>query len=157
MTISWTSISKGNVSAASKLTVIGLILGAVLAPFYLKILVGQIVSIKMLSIMRTILMISFIPLFLGFFTTVLMKKRFKPEQINKNIKPTLQPISLWAMHYLIFASMSMRADMIVKNWELIGLSVIVLTLFYTILFFIVTPHVFDNQKSSLYPKPEVVK
>lgn len=138
MTISWTSISKGNVSAAIKLTVIGLILGAILAPFYLQAMVGQIVDIQMITIMRTILMVVFVPLLLGTLTTYGLKKRFEPQVINKKIKPALQPISLWAMLYIIFASISMRAEMIIKNWEMIGLSAVVLILFYTILFALVT-------------------
>src|SRR5699024_8436414 len=138
MTISWTSISKGNVSAAIKLTVFGLILGAVLAPFYLQAMNGQIVDIKILTIMRTILMVVFIPLLLGAVTTNRLKKRFEPQVVNKKIKPALQPISLWAMLYIIFASISMRAEMIIKNWEMIGLSAVVLILFYLILFTLIT-------------------
>lgn len=138
MTISWTSISKGNVSAAIKLTVIGLILGAILAPFYLKVIVGQIVDIEMFTIMRTILIVVFIPLLLGTFTTSRLKKRFEPVVINKRIKPALQPISLWAMLYIIFVSISTRAEIIIKNWEIIGLSLIVLIIFYATTFTLVT-------------------
>lgn len=138
MTISWTSLSKGNVPAAVKLTVIGLIVGAILAPFYLLGMVGQFVDIKLLTIMRTILAVVFIPLLLGGFTTYLLKKRVKPELIKKKIKPSLQPISIWAMLYIIFASISMRAEIIVKNVGIIGVSIIVLILFYAILFSFVT-------------------
>lgn len=138
MTISWTSLSKGNVPAAVKLTVIGLIVGAILAPFYLLGMVGQFVDIKLLTIMRTILAVVFIPLLLGGLTTYLLKKRVKPDVIKKKIKPRLQPISIWAMLYIIFASISMRAEMIVKNVAMIGISIIVLILFYAILFAFVT-------------------
>lgn len=138
MTISWTSISKGNVSAAIKLTVIGLILGAILTPFYLKVMIGQIVDIEMFTIMRTILMVVFVPLLLGTFTTRQLKKRFEPVVINKRLKPALQPISLWAMLYIIFVSISMRAEIIMNNWEIIGLSVLVLILFYATTFTLVT-------------------
>src|SRR5690606_4338089 len=68
MTISWTSLSKGNVPAAVKLTVIGLIVGSILAPFYLLLMVGQFVDINFLTIMRTILAVVFIPLLLGSLT-----------------------------------------------------------------------------------------
>src|SRR5699024_9629633 len=49
-----------------------------------------------------------------------------------------QPLSIWAMLYIIFASISMRAEMILENVALIGLSIIVLLLFYGLLFSIVT-------------------
>src|SRR5690625_6988573 len=65
MTISWTSISKGNVPGAVKLTVLGLLLGAILAPFYLLGLVCQFVNIKLLAVMRSSLVVVFIPLLLG--------------------------------------------------------------------------------------------
>lgn len=138
MTISWTAISKGNVSAAVKLTVFGLIAGAILAPLYLWGMVGQFVDIQLIAIMRTILAVVFIPLILGILTTRMFKKRWKLEEINKKIKPVFQPLSLWAMLYIIFASISMRAEMIIENWMMIGVSVIVLLLFYTIVFSFVT-------------------
>src|SRR5690625_899707 len=124
MTISWTSISKGNVAAAVKLTVFGLIVGAILAPFYLLVIVGQFVDIQLTTIMRTILVVVFIPLLLGGLTTRGLKSRWGPKSIQK-IKPVVQPLSLWAMLYIIFASVSMRADMIVENWGMIGLSIVV--------------------------------
>lgn len=130
MTISWTSISKGNVPAAVKLTVLGLLLGAILAPFYLYAMVGQFVNIKLFTVMRTILVVVFIPLLLGLFTTRLLQKRFPLQKINKQIKPKLQPVSIWAMLYIIFASVSMRADVITQNLSLIWLSIIVLLIFY---------------------------
>lgn len=138
MTISWTSLSKGNVPAAVKLTVIGLIVGAIVAPFYLYGMVGQFVDIKLLTIMRTILAVVFIPLLLGSLTTYVLKKYVTTEKIKTEIKPKFQPLSIWAMLYIIFASISMRAEMILENVALIGLSIIVLLLFYGLLFSIVT-------------------
>lgn len=138
MTISWTSISKGNVPAAVKLTVLGLLLGAILAPFYLYAMVGQFVNIKLFTVMRTILVVVFIPLLLGLFTTRLLQKRFPLQKINKQIKPKLQPVSIWAMLYIIFASVSMRADVITQNLSLIWLSIIVLLIFYFVLFLFIT-------------------
>ncbi|MCJ8499538.1 bile acid:sodium symporter [Desulfatitalea sp. M08but] len=40
MTISWTGFAKGNVAAAVKMTVIGLTLGSLATPFYVKWLMG---------------------------------------------------------------------------------------------------------------------
>ena len=138
MTISWTSISKGNVPGAVKLTVLGLLLGVILAPFYLLGMVGQFVNIKLLSVMRSILVVVFIPLLLGGITTRLLSRRFVLKEIQEKIKPALQPISIWGMLYIIFASVSMRAEIIMNNMGMIGLSLIVLLLFYILLFIIVT-------------------
>lgn len=138
MTISWTALSKGNVPAAVKLTVIGLIVGALLAPFYLYVMVGQFVDIKLFTIMRTILAVVFIPLLLGGLTTRILKKYVEPKKIKTQIKPRFQPLSIWAMLYIIFASISMRAEIIIENVAMIGLSIIVLILFYAMLFSFVT-------------------
>lgn len=138
MTISWTSISKGNVPGAVKLTVVGLLTGAILAPFYLFVMVGQFVDIQLITVIRTILVVVLIPLLLGGLTTRILKRRWDPNVINKKIKPTLQPISIWAMLYIIFSSVSMRAEMITNNLGMIGLSLVVLILFYLLLFTIVT-------------------
>lgn len=138
MTISWTSISGGNVPAAVKLTVFGLITGAILAPFYLLVIVGQVVDIKLISIMRTILVVVFIPLILGGLTTVWLKRRFSQPVIRKKIKPSLQPISIWAMLYIIFSSVSMRSEIIANNLSMIGISIVVLIIFYLLLFMFVT-------------------
>lgn len=138
MTISWTSISSGNVPGAVKLTVLGLLLGAILAPFYLLVMVGQLVDINLITVMRTILVVVFIPLLLGGITTKGLSRRFELKNINKKIKPALQPISIWAMLYIIFASVSMRAEIIIDNMGMIGLSLIALLLFYITLFTLVT-------------------
>ena len=101
-------------------------------------MVGQFVNIKLLTVMRTILVVVFIPLLLGLLTTRLLRRRFPIETINGKIKPKVQPISIWAMLYIIFASVSMRADVITQNIALIWLSIIVLILFYLILFALIT-------------------
>jgi len=138
MTISWSSISGGNVPAAVKLTVLGLLLGAVLAPFYLLFMVGELVDINLMTVMRTILVVVFIPLLLGGMTTKGLSKRWELKTINQKLKPALQPISIWAMLYIIFASVSMRADIIMGNLNMIWLSIVVLVLFYIPLFILVT-------------------
>lgn len=138
MTISWASISGGNVPGAVKLTVLGLLLGAVLAPFYLLFMVGELVDIKLMTVMRTILVVVFIPLLLGGLTTKGLRRRWDLQTINRKFKPALQPISIWAMLYIIFASVSMRADIIMNNLSMIWLSFVVLVLFYIPLFILVT-------------------
>ena len=50
MTISWTGFAKGNVSAAVKMTIIGLIIGALITPIYIKLLMSTVVSISMWKI-----------------------------------------------------------------------------------------------------------
>lgn len=132
MTISWTAIQKGNVHAAVRLTVFGLILGSFLTPWYLLMMVGEYVDIHILETFRTILLVVFIPMILGQITSKLLMKKYTIEQFQKQIKPNFGPLSIWAMLYVVFVSMSMRAQMILSNLGLIALALIVLLAFYLI-------------------------
>ncbi|NTU98336.1 MAG: arsenic resistance protein, partial [Chlorobiaceae bacterium] len=68
MTISWTGFAKGNVPAAVKMTVVSLIAGSLLAPLYLKILLGTVVEIPLQQVFLQIALIVFLPLLLGALT-----------------------------------------------------------------------------------------
>ena len=138
MTISWTVLQKGNVGAAVKLTVFGLILGSLLTPWYLLAMVGQYVEINIWATMRTILLVVFVPMILGKMTHILILRKTTQENFKKNIKPKFGPLSIWAMLYVIFTSISSKADMIVSNLQLIVIALIVLILFYLINFGIST-------------------
>jgi predicted Na+-dependent transporter len=62
MTISWTGFAGGNVPAAVKMTVFGLILGSLLTPVYIKVLMGTVVDVSFLKVFSQILFIVFLPL-----------------------------------------------------------------------------------------------
>ena len=138
MTISWTGILKGNVPSAVKLTVFGLILGSLLTPWYLLLMVGQYVDINILETFRTIALVVFVPMLLGHITFKLLMKKYTLEQFQKQIKPNFGPLSIWAMLYVVFVSISMRADMIVSNLQLIALALVVLVVFYLLNYVIST-------------------
>ena len=138
MTISWTVLQRGNVGVAVKLTIFGLIIGSILAPWYLLLMVGKFVDIDILSTMRTILFVVFVPMLLGQITYKLILRKSTEENFKKNIKPNFGPLSIWAMLYVIFVSISTKADMIVNNLQLIWTALLVLILFYIINFIIST-------------------
>jgi ACR3 family arsenite efflux pump ArsB len=132
MTISWTAIQKGNVSAAIKLTVFGLILGSLLTPWYLVFMVGQYVDVNIAETFQTIALVVFVPMLLGHITFKWLMTKYTLEQFQKHIKPQFAPLSIWAMLYVVFASISMKAEMIASNLELIALAFLVLFLFYVL-------------------------
>lgn len=138
MTISWTVLQKGNVDAAIKLTIFGLILGSTLAPWYLLVMVGQYVPIDIWKTMQTILLVVFVPMLLGHLTFKMILKKHSIEQFKKEIKPKFGPLSIWAMLYVIFVSISSGATMIVNNLELILIALVVLLIFYGLNFLIST-------------------
>lgn len=86
MTISWTGFAKGNMSAAVKMTVIGLILGSILSPFYLQILAGTTIEIPLLKVFQQIIIIVFLPMILGYITQQLLIKKYGLEKYQKDLK-----------------------------------------------------------------------
>jgi len=65
MTISWTGFARGNMPAAVQMTVVGLLAGSLLAPLYLKGLLGTVIDIPLTSVFMQIVLIVFLPLLLG--------------------------------------------------------------------------------------------
>lgn len=138
MTISWTAIQKGNVATAVKLTVFGLIIGSLLTPWYLLAMVGKYVDVNILSTIQSIIMIVFIPMILGHLTYKWLMKKYTQEQFQKKIKPKFGPLSIWAMLYVVFVSISMQATRIISNLQLISVALLILVLFYGVNFVIST-------------------
>ena len=65
MTISWTGFAKGNMGAAINMTIIGLVLGSLAAPFYVKFLMGAEVDVNIVMVAKQIMFIVFLPMVLG--------------------------------------------------------------------------------------------
>lgn len=138
MTISWTAIHKGNVSAAVKLTVFGLMLGSLLTPWYLLAMVGKYIDVNIWETMKTIALVVFLPMLLGHITYQALLKKYTQEEFKKKVKPNFAPLSNWGMLYVVFVSMSMKAKMIIENLQLIALALLVLIAFYLINYVIST-------------------
>lgn len=130
MTISWTMLSKGNVGAAVKMTVVGLLTGSFLAPWYLLAMVGKYVPIDVLHIFKIIATVVIAPLVLGHFTYQGLMKRYSPKEFKERIKPYLPAASVWAMLFVIFASTGMRAKMMLTQPQLLVTALAVLIVFY---------------------------
>jgi len=137
MTIAWTSLSKGNVNAAIKMNVVGLIVGAILAPFYLKLFMGQALEIPILTVTRQIFMIIFIPLIIGQITRVILLKKLGNAYFKENIKPKLSLISTWGLIGVIFIAVSLKAISLINNPLLVFKIIIPLTIFYFITYLLV--------------------
>ncbi|ABB14067.1 arsenic resistance protein [Carboxydothermus hydrogenoformans] len=138
MTISWTMLYKGNVPAAVKNTTLSLIIGSLLAPWYLLLMVGKYVPVDVVATFKLIVTVVFIPLILGHFTYKWLLKKYTTEQFNKEIKPFLPAFSTWAMLLIVFTSISMKAKMLVQNPKLLGYGLLILAVFYGINFFLGT-------------------
>lgn len=130
MTISWTMLQQGNVSVAIKLTIVGLLAGSILTPWYLYLMVGQLVQIDLLATFKSIGFIIFIPMLLGQITYQLLLRQVDEETFKRTIKPNFAPLSVWAMLFVVFTSVSMRAKTILDDPVLLVQALGALILFY---------------------------
>jgi ACR3 family arsenite efflux pump ArsB len=138
MTISWTGFAKGNVAAAIKMTIIGLILGGIATPLYIQTFMGAAVSISVDKIIQQILIVIFIPLILGFLTQTLLITRFGKQKFQSQIKPVFPSFSTLGVIGIIFSAIALKAKAIIANPLLILNMILPLVLFYGINFLIIS-------------------
>ena len=138
MTISWTGFAKGNVPAAVKMTVVGLILGSLLTPLYLSGLLGAVIEVPLFDVFVQIVMIVFVPLLLGYLTQKWLTQRHGAEAFNTQIKPKFPPISTLGVLGIVFVSMALKAHTIINQPALLLKLLAPLFLMYAVNFVIST-------------------
>jgi len=138
MTISWTGFAKGNVGAAVKMTVIGLIAASLLAPGYLLLMAGAVVPIAVAEVARTVLFVVGIPLAAGTLTRVALVNRFGAERFTRRIAPALPGISTLGVLAIVFLAIALKARMIVGSPQLLLRILVPLVVFYAINYLLAT-------------------
>ena len=119
MTISWTGFARGNVPAAVKMTVLGLFAGSLLAPLYLKALLGAVVEIPVLQVALQIALIVFLPMALGHVTQRWLIARHGQQRFNSELKPMFPPWSTLGVLGIVFVSMALKAPDILRSPQLL--------------------------------------
>jgi ACR3 family arsenite efflux pump ArsB len=130
MTISWTVMAKGNINAAIRMVVIGLLLGAILAPFYISGLLGAAVDVPVLEIIKQILIVVFVPLGLAIITQYVLVKKYGNEVFQTSIKKKFPPFSTLGVVLIIFVAISLKAQVIIKNPEILITMLVPLVIMY---------------------------
>ncbi len=138
MTISWTAFAKGNMIAAIKMTVVGLILSAIVAPFYVKFLMGTAIVIPLLAIFKQIAIVVFLPMLFGQITQRFIIKKYGEEKYKNEIKQKFPPISTLGVLGIIFVAMSLKAQVIVSNPQALIMIIVPLLIFYAITYTLTT-------------------
>ena len=138
MTISWTGFARGNISAAIKMTVIGLILGSVATPFYAKWLMGAVVEIPLASIFRQIVIIVFLPMLLGFFTRMSLIRIVGERKYHQNIKRKFPAFSTLGVLGIVFVAMALKAKDIMASPMVLFSFLLPLAILYGINFLLST-------------------
>jgi len=138
MTISWTGFTKGNISAAVKIVILGLALGAFLGPVILNLIFGQAVSIPALKIITQILIVILIPLALGMTTKKLMLRKIGQEKFDAKWKKRFPLLSSIGILLVIFIATSLKAKAIVQNPMMVLLLIVPVVIFYIVNFIMTT-------------------
>jgi ACR3 family arsenite efflux pump ArsB len=115
MTISWTGFARGNMPAAVKMTVVGLVLGSLATPFYLQFLMGTVIDIPLANVFQQIVLIVFLPMAAGYATQRYIIWKAGKEQYQKKWKPRFPPISTLGVLGIVFVAMALKAQTIVAT------------------------------------------
>jgi ACR3 family arsenite efflux pump ArsB len=153
MTIAWTGFTKGNISAALKITILGLVLSAILGPFILKLFFGESVAIPVLKIIKQILIVMIVPLLLGLLTKYLMVKKIGIENYDMKWRKKFPLLSSTGVVFIVFIVTSLKAKAIIQNPEMLLFIMVPVVIFYIINFTFTTliGHYFckDHNKTAL--------
>jgi ACR3 family arsenite efflux pump ArsB len=132
MTISWTGFAKGDINAAIKMTVIGLIFGSIATPFYAKWLMGAVIPIPLLDIFQQIAIIVFIPMLLGYATQKFIIAKYGMEGYQKRFKEKFPMLSTLGVLGIVFVAMALKAKSITAEPASLAFYLVPLLLLYII-------------------------
>jgi len=131
MTISWTGFARGNLAAAVKMTVIGLILGSLATPFYIEALIGNRVEMNLLGIFRQIILIVFLPMLAGYLTQQTLINRHGLEHFQKQLAPHFPGLSTLGVLGIVFIAMALKARSLAAQPDQLLKIILPLLLLYT--------------------------
>lgn len=138
MTISWTGFAKGNLNAAIKMTIIGLVVGSLATPFYAKWLMGTVVEIPLLEVFKQIALIVFLPMIVGYGTQRFILWKYGEAKYNKDIKSKFPMISTLGVLGIVFVAMALKAKTVVSQPSMLVYLLMPLLLLYGINFILST-------------------
>ena len=132
MTISWTGFAKGNMGAAINMTIIGLTLGSLATPFYVKGLLGAVVDVNLVQVVKQIIYIVFVPMVLGFLTRTALLAKYSMPEFKKNVAPRFPALSTIGVLGIVFVAMALKAKTIMANPAILTSIFIPLIIIYSI-------------------------
>jgi ACR3 family arsenite efflux pump ArsB len=138
MTISWTGFAKGNLAAAINMTVIGLTLGSLATPFYVRLLLGARVDVDMLLVARQIVVIVFIPMLLGYVTRQALLKKYGMPKFKQDIAPRFPALSTIGVLGIVFVAIALKAKQLYTDPAILGAIFVPLLIIYSVNFLLST-------------------
>ena len=130
MTISWTGFAKGNLAAAVKMTVIGLTLGSIATPLYVRLLMGTSIEIDMKAIFKQIVVIVFIPMAAGYLTRWYLVRKHGEKGFKTSVAPKFPPLSTLGVVGIVFIAMALKAKAIAAAPAMLAYILVPLVIIY---------------------------
>jgi ACR3 family arsenite efflux pump ArsB len=112
MTISWTGFAKGNVAAAVKMTVIGLTLGSLVTPVYVRSLLGASIEMDVSGVFSQIVLIVFLPMALGYATQRALVRVYGQKAFAERLGPRFPALSTVGVLGIVFIALALKAKTI---------------------------------------------
>jgi len=134
MTISWTGFARGNMGAAINMTVIGLTLGSLATPFYVKYLMGTTVDVNIYLVVKQIVIIVFIPMLLGYITRTALLKKYGMKKFKGEIAPRFPAMSTLGVLGIVFVAIALKSQQIYANPSILGSIFVPLLIIYAVNF-----------------------
>jgi ACR3 family arsenite efflux pump ArsB len=91
------------------MTVIGLSLGSIATPFYVKFLLGTAIAVDLLAVGQQILVIVFLPMALGFATRQALIRRYGQQGFQTRLAPRFPGLSTLGVLGIVFVAMALKA------------------------------------------------
>jgi len=132
MTISWTGFAKGNMAAAVKMTVIGLTLGSLLTPLYVKGLLGATVSMDLVTVFKQIAFIVFLPMILGYATQRALIANYGKKMFAERFAPRFPALSTLGVLGIVFIALALKAKTIMAAPQMLVQILVPLAMIYAI-------------------------
>ena len=130
MTISWTGFAGGNLGAAVKMTVLGLVIGSLVTPFYVQWLMGAVVLVDVGAVLAQIAFIVFLPMLAGHLTQSYLLKKHGQKVFQKEWAPRFPPFSTLGVLGIVFVAMALKAQQLAAHpAELLNLILPLLALY----------------------------
>ena len=119
MTISWTGFAGGNLGAAVKMTVLGLILGSLATPFYLQWLMGTRIPVDFMAVFWQIIFIVFLPMLAGYITQSLLIRKYGVKAFQSEWGPRFPPLSTLGVLGIVFVAIALKGATLVAHPEML--------------------------------------
>lgn len=132
MTISWTGFAKGKVAAAVKMTVIGLTLGSLATPFYVRALLGAEIRMDIMMVMTQIGLIVFLPMALGYATQRYLVKRYGQKDFWELLAPRFPALATAGVLGIVLIALALKAKTIAASPGLLLAILAPIAIIYTL-------------------------